>query len=144
MNMIYQVTLLGLLSSNYICKLSSTYTLESCFESLPNLAIKMFLLQKWWSLVTGSVILECSTFCLKYLVFQDSWHLKAGFTVAYFLICCSMVFNFLAECTLCSLTQIHLHLYIYILISFLFRPFFLLFFVLLLISNIYIIFSLYS
>ncbi len=37
--------------------------------------------QDRWSLVTGSVILKCRSFCQKYVVFQDRWSLKTGFTV---------------------------------------------------------------
>ncbi len=55
-----------------ICKYSRT-----CLERPPHWQ-KNVVCQDRWSLVTGSVILECRSFCQKCVVCQDRWSLMAG------------------------------------------------------------------
>ncbi len=53
---------------------------RTCVENHP-IGHKNVVCQDRWSLVTGSVILKCKSFCQKCMVFQDRWSLKIGFTV---------------------------------------------------------------
>ncbi len=49
---------------------------RTCLERPPDCHNNV-VCQDGWSLVTGSIILKCSTFYQKYLVFQDRWSLMA-------------------------------------------------------------------
>ncbi len=54
----------------------SRYTVESVLKDHP-IGHKNVVCQDRWSLVTGSVILKCGSFCQKCVVFQDRWSLMA-------------------------------------------------------------------
>ena len=55
-------------------------TVEAVLKDHP-IGHKNVVCQDRWSLLTGSVILKCRSFCPKCVVFQDRWSLKTGFTV---------------------------------------------------------------
>ncbi len=62
------------------------FTVEPVLKDLP-IEHKYMASQDRWSLVAGSITLECRTFCQEYVVLQDcsclswQWSLKTGFTV---------------------------------------------------------------